>query len=104
LGELQLHHNDNPLSSQEKEILSVFAEMRVPAGVSVPGDIISARLARGGYVGGVLLAQWETAMVTLEARGFIQPGENPFTAITWRLTPRGHAFVHNARGPGLGGS
>jgi hypothetical protein len=94
-----MHHNDNPLSLQEKGILSVFAEMRVPAGVSVPGDTIGYRLARSGYVGGADPSIWETSMVTLEARGFIEPGEDPFSAITWRLTPRGHAFVHSMREP-----
>jgi hypothetical protein len=89
-----MHHNDIPLSLEEKGILSVFAEMRVPAGVSVPGDTIGYRLARSGYFAGADPSLWETSMVTLEARGFIEPGEDPFSAITWRLTPRGHAFVH----------
>lgn len=96
MGELQLHHNDNPLSFAEKGILSVFAEMRVPAGVSVPGDTIGYRLTHSGF-GGSDPSVWETAMITLQVRGFIEPGESPFSAITWRLTPTGHAFVHHKR-------
>ena len=81
------------MSFAEKGVLSVFAEMRVSAGVSVPGDTIGYRLTHGGYLGFADPSVYETAMVTLEARGFIEPGEDPFSAITWKLTPRGHAFV-----------
>jgi hypothetical protein len=86
--------DDNPLSLEEKGILAMFRELGVPAGESVPNDIIGARLARRGYFGGADPSKWETAYISLEVRGLIEPGEDPFSAICWRLTPHGHAFVH----------
>jgi len=78
----------------------MFRELGVPAGASVPADIIGSRLARRGYFAVSDPSKWETAYISLEVRGLIEPGEDPFSAICWRLTPRGHAFVH-ARKPEL---
>jgi hypothetical protein len=98
------NHSDrepNPLTLEEKGILSVFRDLGVPAGASVPGDMISYRLGRAGYMAGAEPWKWESAFVSLEVRGLIQPGADPFSAITWRLTPRGHAFVHASNTTGL---
>ncbi|MFI5243894.1 MAG: hypothetical protein ACHQQR_01630 [Gemmatimonadales bacterium] len=85
----------NPLGPEEKAILTAFREMGVPAGVGVPSHVIGARISRGA---GALPVgqpwQWESAYVSLQVRGLIEPGADPFSAITWALTPEGHAFVH----------
>lgn len=89
-------HADNPLSDIERGILKSFRDLNVPAGSSVPADMIAARMMR---LGGFYLGQpWqlESAYLSLQVRGLIQPGEDPFSAITWELTPGGHEFVHSA--------
>jgi hypothetical protein len=86
---------DLPLGDEEKGILSVFRELGVPADENVPTDLIVARLMRGG--GSLLGGQswrWESAYISLQVRGYIEPGSDPFSAITWRLTPEGYDFVH----------
>jgi hypothetical protein len=97
-------HDHNPLGPEEKAILTAFLEMDVPAGVGVPSHVIGARISRGA--GALPVAQswqWESAYVSLEVRGLIEPGADPFSAITWALTPEGHAFVHSTDGTGLDG-
>jgi hypothetical protein len=89
-------HDDNPLSHEEKAILSVFASLGVPAEQSVPTDIISARIMRGGFLTGAAPWLWESAFISLQVRGLVEPGPDPFSAISWRLTPEGHALVHSA--------
>ncbi len=80
----------------ERAVLKVFRDMNVPAGAGVPTDMIGYRMSRidGFYLGQSW--QMESAFVSLQVRGLIQPGEDPFSAITWELTPGGHEFVHSA--------
>ena len=95
-------HDANPLGSEEKAILLVFGDLGVPAGESVPSDVILARI--GGGAGNLPSSQpwqWESAYVGLMARGLIEPGEDPFSAFTWTLTPDGYEFVHATDGTGL---
>jgi hypothetical protein len=96
--------DDNPLGPEEKAILTAFHELGVPEGVGVPSHVIGARIGRGG--GGLPVGQtwqWESAYVSLQVRGLIEPGADPFSAITWALTPEGHALVHSKDGTGLDG-
>jgi hypothetical protein len=89
-------HAENPLSDIERQILAAFRDMAVPAGVGVPTDMIGYRLTRLGSAVAGQPWQMESAFVSLQVRGLIQPGEDPFSAITWELTPGGHEFVHSA--------
>jgi len=85
----------NPLGPEEKAILTVFRDIGVPAGVNVPTHVIGARIGHGA--GGLPVGQpwqWESAYVSLEVRGLIEPGSDPFSAICWALTPDGYALVH----------
>jgi hypothetical protein len=97
-------HDDNPLGPEERAILTAFREMGVPAGVGVPSHVIGARISRGA--GSLPVGQpwqWESAYVSLEVRGLIEPGADPFSAICWALTPEGRAFVHSKDESSLGG-
>jgi hypothetical protein len=95
-------HDQNPLGPEERAILVVFRDLGVPAGESVPSDVIIARIGGGaGYLPSGQPWQWESAYVSLEVRGLIEPGADPFSAFTWTLTPDGHAFVHAMDGTGL---
>ena len=86
---------DNPLSDIERGILKAFRDLNVPAGVGVPTDMIGYRMARiDGFVIGQAW-QLESAFVSLQVRGLIQPGDDPFSAVTLELTPGGHEFVHS---------
>jgi hypothetical protein len=88
---------DNPLSDEERGILAAFANLGVRAEESVPTDVIFARAMRsGGFLPGSQPWRWESAFVSLEVRGYVQPGRDPFSAISWQLTPEGHAFLHSA--------
>jgi hypothetical protein len=96
-------HDANPLGPEEKAILTAFRDIGVPAGANVPANVIGARIARGA--GSLPVGQpwqWESAYVSLEVRGLIEPGEDPFSAIAWTLTPDGYEFVHAKDGRGLG--
>ena len=94
--------DQNPLNHEEKAILSVFRDLGVPAGADVPADMIGYRLTHGmGYLPVGQPWLWESAYVSLEVRGFISPGKDPFSAIAWRLTPPRHALVHATNGTGL---
>lgn len=96
--------DSNPLGPEEKAILTVFRDLGVPAGASVPSDVIGARITHGaGMLPVGQTWQWESAYVSLEVRGLIEPGADPFSAITWALTPDGHEFVHSKDGTGLDG-
>jgi len=89
-------HDENPLSQEEMGILAAFGNLGVPAGESVPTDIIFARATRSaGFLPGSEPWRWESALVSLEVRGLISPGTDPFSAITWELTPAGHELVHS---------
>jgi hypothetical protein len=97
--------DQNPLNLEEKTILSVFRDLGVPAGVDVPANMIGYRAYHGeGFLPTADPSRWETAYVSLEVRGLISPGRDPFSAIAWRLTPRGHALVHTTKGIGLDAS
>ena len=91
--------DENPLSDEEKGILSVFREIGVPAGENVATDFIGARLVRGaGYLLGGQSWRWESAYISLQVRGYIEPGADPYSAITWTLTPEGYEFIHATDG------
>lgn len=87
-------HDDNPLSHEEQGILNAFRVLGVPANASVPTDMLAERMGRLGFMGGSEPWKWESAYVSLEVRGLITPGKDPFSAIGWMLTPRGHALVN----------
>jgi hypothetical protein len=90
-------HDPNPLSEEEKGILYVFRELGVPADENVPIDLIAARLMRGGSsLFGGQSWRWESAYISLQVRGYIEPGSDPFSAITWQLTQEGYDFIHSA--------
>jgi hypothetical protein len=89
-------HAESPLSDLERRILKSFHDLNVPAGSGVPTDVISSRMVRLGSLLAGQPWQVESALVSLQVRGLIQPGEDPFSAIAWELTPGGHEFVHSA--------
>jgi hypothetical protein len=92
------HHSadENPLSNIERGILLAFRDMNVPAGMGVPTDMLGYRMSRiDGFVVGQGW-QLESAFVSLQVRGLIQPGDDPFSAVMLELTPGGHEFVHSA--------
>jgi hypothetical protein len=95
-------HEENPLSQEETSILAAFGNLGVRAEESVPSDVIFARATRSaGFLPGSEPWRWESAFISLQVRGFVEPGADPFSAISWQLTPEGHAFVHASRGKGL---
>jgi hypothetical protein len=86
--------DDNPLSQEEKAILAAFANLGVPAEQSVPTDVIFARAARiPGFLPGSAPWIWESAFVSLQVRGYVEPGMDPFSAISWQLTPDGYELI-----------
>jgi hypothetical protein len=89
-------HDPNPLSDEEKGILSAFRELGVAAEENVPTDLIGSRLLRGtGSLIGGMMWRWESAYISLQIRGYIEPGADPFSAITWTLTPEGYELIHS---------
>lgn len=92
----KVEHDPNPLSDEEKSILFVFRELGVPADENVPRDLIGARLMRSGssLLGGQSW-RWESAYISLQVRGYIEPGADPYSAISWKLTPEGYEFIHS---------
>ncbi len=92
-------HEENPLSEAETAIMAAFANLGVRAEESVPSDVIYARATRSaGFLPGTEPWRWESAFVSLEVRGYVEPGRDPFSAISWQLTPEGHAFIHSHDG------
>ncbi len=87
-------HDDNPLSQDEKAILSAFAKLGVQAEESVPSDVIVARASQTpGFLTGSAPWIWESAFISLQVRGYVAPGMDPFSAISWQLTPEGHEYI-----------
>ena len=89
------HESDeNPLSQDEKAILAAFANLGAAAEESVPSDVIYARATRGaGFLPGSEPWRWESAFISLQVRGYVEPGMDPFSAISWQLTPEGYELI-----------
>jgi hypothetical protein len=84
------------LSATESAVLSVFRQMGARAGALMPDDVLRSNVLYGG--GPSAQGDLETAILNLQFRGFITPGPDPASAISWVLTQSGEAVLKAPHG------